>query len=71
MKYLIVFALLLSSCRTNKKFEVIVQQGSGWSGTTHYIYCDSAIQTNKNYAIVWLNGDSLNIYGDAIMIQPN
>jgi hypothetical protein len=71
MKYLIAFILLLSSCRTDKKLEVIVQQGSGWKGTTHYIHCDSAIQTNKNYAVIWLDGDSLNIYGDAILIQPN
>lgn len=73
MKYLIAFILLLTSCRAeqDKKVTVIVKQGVGWGTTTHYLYCDSAIQINKNQAVMWLDGDSLNVYGDAIMIEYN
>lgn len=71
MKYLLIFALALSSCCNHKHRKMIVYQsnGSGFNLQSSTISVDSVTTTTQHSADVWIDGHKTTIYAERIMFS--
>ena len=72
--YVLLVAVLFTSCEQNtgytKRYIVSKSDDDNWT-TSGIIECDSVTMVNRNKAILWIDGQKLNLEGQLIKIFSN